>query len=265
MKEHDYSYYRWFYSLIIDSLQKLASDILPDKSNIFDPDDIDIDYEWIKPCLDLLLDEGHINQGIVDHFKAIDKILLTHSYGSDGFDEAFWTDDAIMNNEYWASIRTHAREIINEIDKINRGRIFNAEVNYCGKTVKCILLADFALIESVEKNHLFFKKTYKDKVRLSLVFIPRKHSLKEIIAVPFDDVKMTNYLKEEFVQSEGFTSAFTEETPYIEKYDICGFSGCKFIYENNDFIANVFRQYKEKNLSILYKEHPEYFEIDAGE
>lgn len=118
---------------------------------------------------------------------------------------------------------------------------------YNGRIVKGILLGSFDSISNIKQKNY---KTY-------IVFIPWKHSLKNISLIDEKNVISINYVSEiEFIEVDEFISEFTQEEPYYSEYSIRNFIGYKFIYEDVEFIANVMNGLVKYPLEILYENIP---------
>jgi len=123
-----------------------------------------------------------------------------------------------------------------------------------------------------KKKFLFFNfekyKYVNVKTPLWLVFIPYKHSLKEIIEIDESDI-----IENKFVISPAWVSIDTyiseaydyPESQYKDRVKIRHFLGYRFIYDYNEFICNEVLHNKNHNLAILYKEMPELLNEEFDE
>lgn len=151
--------------------------------------------------------------------------------------------------------------------------------NYYGIITKGILLGECDFIERIadvmdEKKFLFFsslKKISKDrKFKIYLVFIPWKHAMKDIVYIDERQIiSIDNCSEVEWVNIDRFISKFTKEEPYYTEYVIENFKGYKFIYDDNEFIANLRNGLSKYSLETLYSNLPaiigEEFDEDIAE
>lgn len=137
--------------------------------------------------------------------------------------------------------------------------------NYDGIITKGILLAECDFIETisvpVEKKFLFFKYyskgTDKRKFKMYIVFIPRKHAMKDIVFIDERQIlSMEKYSNGNWFKINSFVSKFIKEEPYYCEYVIENFYGYKFIYDDNEFIANIRNGLKKYCLETLYNNLP---------
>ena len=144
-------------------------------------------------------------------------------------------------------------------------------INYNDKEVPAILLAHFEVVDDspILKKGLFtkikdfFKPT---KRKYYLVFIPWKHSLKELALVPLENVIKTDELAgEDVISVEEYISPYTDEEPWYAECKIWNFVGYKFIYENKSFIINCFMQDYKAPQQILYMHQPELLKEEFNE
>ena len=131
--------------------------------------------------------------------------------------------------------------------------------NYDGIITKGILLAECDFIEtiSVEKKFLFFKYyskgTDKRKFKMYIVFIPWKHALKDIVFISERQILSIDRVEDDnWINIDSYISKFVKEEPYYCEYEIENFNGYKFIYDDNEFIANIRNGLKKYYLETLY-------------
>lgn len=137
--------------------------------------------------------------------------------------------------------------------------------NYDGIITQGILLAKCDFIERIlvpiEKKFLFFKYyskgTDKRKFKMYIVFIPWKHAIKDIVFI--DERQILSIEKEidnGWINIDYYVSKFNKEDPYFCEYEIENFSGYKFVYDYNEFIANIRNGLKKYCLETLYNNFP---------
>ena len=146
--------------------------------------------------------------------------------------------------------------------------------NYDGIITKGILLAECDFIETisvpVEKKFLFFKYyskgTNKRNFKMYIVFIPWKHAMKDIVFISERQIlSMEKYSNDNWVKIDSYVSKFIKEEPYYCEYQIENFNGYKFIYDDNEFIANIRNGLKKYCLETLYNNLPTIFEEEFDE
>lgn len=144
--------------------------------------------------------------------------------------------------------------------------------NYDGIITKGILLAECDFIEtiSVEKKFLFFKYSTKGidkrKFKMYIVFIPWKHALKDIVFISEEQILSIDRVEDDnWINIDSYISKFVKEKPYYCKYEIENFSGYKFIYDDNEFIANIRNGLKKYYLETLYNNLPSIIEEEFDE
>lgn len=144
-------------------------------------------------------------------------------------------------------------------------------IRYNDKEVPAFFLARFNMTdkEAVSQKGLFgrVKHVLTDTERTyCLVFIPWKHSEKELALISIQNVITSDIQIDEAMASvEKYISPFTEENPYYAEYKISDFVGYKFIYEYKNFIADIRNQCPTKPYEILYHLHPELLNEDFDE
>lgn len=147
--------------------------------------------------------------------------------------------------------------------------------NCDGTITKGILLGEFDFVEPVtdviEKKKfwlfLYRKKGNKNiKTKKYIVFIPFKHKLKSIVFIDEKQIINIKYsAQDEFINVNSFISKFTKEAPYYAEYKIENFKGYKFIYDDNEFIANIINELSQYSLETLYKSLPSILEEEFDE
>ncbi len=144
--------------------------------------------------------------------------------------------------------------------------------NYDGIITKGILLAEFieTISVPVEKKFLFFKHyskvTDKRKFKVYIVFIPWKHALKDIVFISERQILSINRVEDDnWIKIDSYISKFIKEEPYYCEYEIENFNGYKFIYDDNEFIANIRNGLKEYCLETLYNNLPSIIEEEFDE
>lgn len=144
--------------------------------------------------------------------------------------------------------------------------------NYDGIITKGILLAECDFIEtiSVEKKFLFFKYYSKGidkrKFKMYIVFIPWKHALKDIVFISEEQILSIDRVEDDnWINIDSYISKFVKEKPYYCKYEIENFNGYKFIYDDNEFIANIRNGLKKYCLETLYNNLPSIIEEEFDE
>ncbi len=137
-----------------------------------------------------------------------------------------------------------------------------------GRAIKCVMIGRFymKLNHYMSKKVLFRRKVVStDLKKYIMIFIPWKHKAKELILAPADRVWILGREDERFILVDQFCSCFSLEHPYATEYDVQAFKGFDFVYENNDFIANVYNELTTKPLDILYKAMPELLNLEFDE
>ena len=144
--------------------------------------------------------------------------------------------------------------------------------NYDGIITKCMLLAECDFIEtiSVEKKFLFFKYYSKvidkRKFKMYIVFIPWKHAMKDIVFISEEQILSIDRVEEDnWINIDSYISKFVKEEPYYCEYEIENFNGYKFIYDDNEFIANIRNGLKKYCLETLYNNLPSIIEEEFDE
>ena len=144
--------------------------------------------------------------------------------------------------------------------------------NYDGIITKGILLAECDFIEtiSVEKKFLFFKYYSKvidkRKFKMYIVFIPWKHAMNDIIFISESQILSIDRVEDDnWINIDSYISKFVKEEPYYCEYEIENFNGYKFIYDDNEFIANIRNDLKEYCLETLYNNLPSIIEEEFDE
>lgn len=146
--------------------------------------------------------------------------------------------------------------------------------NYDGITTKGILLAECDFIETisvpVEKKFLFFKYyskgTDKRKFKMYIVFIPWKHAMKDIVFISERQILSVDGVDDDnWINIDSYISKFVKEEPYYCEYEIENFNGYKFIYDDNEFIANIRNGLKKYCLETLYNNLPSIIEEEFDE
>lgn len=144
--------------------------------------------------------------------------------------------------------------------------------NYDGIITKGILLAECDFIEtiSVEKKFLFFKYRSKGidkrKFKMYIVFIPWKHALKDIVFISEEQILSIDRVEDDnWIKIDSYVSKFIKEEPYYCEYQIENFNGYKFIYDDNEFIANIRNGLKKYCLDTLYNNLPSIIEEEFYE
>ena len=146
--------------------------------------------------------------------------------------------------------------------------------NYDGIITKGILLAECDFIETisvpVEKKFLFFKYYSKDidkrKFKVYIVFIPWKHALKDIVFISEGQILSIDRVEDDnWINIDSYISKFVKEEPYYCEYEIENFNGYKFIYDDNEFIANIRNGLKKYCLETLYNNLPSIIEEEFDE
>ena len=123
----------------------------------------------------------------------------------------------------------------------------------------------------VQHRFLFFKWSTSKWAMVEknkwLVFIPWKHSEKEVVLVDDADVVSQDFsFPQQWINVSKFISPYTEELPdWGEKYEVADFCGYPFIVENESFIANIKMYYNSVPLKILYKQFPEFLKLEHDE
>lgn len=141
---------------------------------------------------------------------------------------------------------------------------------YNGIITKGILLGECDFIEQIadvieEKKFLFFssfKRVFKDrKFKIYLVFIPWKHAVKDIVFIDERQIISIDHCSEvEWIIIDRFISKYTKDEYVIEN-----FKGYKFIYDNNEFIANLRNGLGKYYLETLYSNIPSIIEEEFDE
>ena len=144
--------------------------------------------------------------------------------------------------------------------------------NYDGIITKGILLAECDFIEtiSVEKKFLFFKYRSKGidkrKFKMYIVFTPWKHALKDIVVISEGQILSIDRVEDDnWINIDSYISKFVKEEPYYCEYEIENFNGYKFIYDDNEFIANIRNGLKKYCLETLYNNLPSIIEEEFDE
>ena len=144
--------------------------------------------------------------------------------------------------------------------------------NYDGIITKGILLAECDFIEtiSVKKKFLFFKYYSKGidkrKFKMYIVFIPWKHALKDIVFISEEQILSIDRVEDDnWINIDSYISKFVKEEPYYCEYEIENFNGYKFIYDDNEFIANIRNGLKKYCLETLYNNLPSIIEEEFDE
>ena len=138
--------------------------------------------------------------------------------------------------------------------------------NCDGVIAKGILLGQYDFVEYfdhvVEEKKFWifssFKRIKKErKFKMYLVFIPWKHAMKTITFLSEGQIISIDYCNDvEFIKVEKYISKFTKEDPYYTECTIENFNGYKFIYEDNEFVANIRYGLDKYSLEVLYKNLP---------
>ena len=144
--------------------------------------------------------------------------------------------------------------------------------NYDGIITKGILLAECDFIEtiSVKKKFLFFKYYSKGidkrKFKMYIVFIPWKHALKDIVFISEEQILSIDRVEDDnWINIDSYISKFVKEKSYYCEYEIENFNGYKFIYDDNEFIANIRNGLKKYCLETLYNNLPSIIEEEFDE
>ena len=144
--------------------------------------------------------------------------------------------------------------------------------NYDGIITKGILLAECDFIEtiSVKKKFLFFKYYSKGidkrKFKMYIVFIPWKHALKDIVFISEEQILSIDRVEDDnWINIDSYISKFVKEKSYYCEYEIENFNGYKFIYDDNEFIANIRNGLKKCCLDTLYNNLPSIIEEEFDE
>ena len=147
--------------------------------------------------------------------------------------------------------------------------------NYYGNTVKGILLGKYQGVHELHQiiKKKFFGKVYeKHKVKktnspLYIIFIPWKHQIKEIVEIDENYVlEIDGLLKEEdWIYVDSYTSSVLEHNEYEVSIKVKNFNGYKFIYDDNEFIANIRNGLTEYCLETLYNNLPSIIEEEFDE
>ena len=146
--------------------------------------------------------------------------------------------------------------------------------NYDGIITKGILLAECDFIETisvpVEKKFLFFKYYSKGadkrKFKMYIIFIPWKHAMKDIVFISEEQILSIDRVEDDnWINIDSYISKFVKEEPYYCEYEIENFNGYKFIYDDNEFIANIRNGLKKYCLETLYNNLPSIIEEEFDE
>ena len=98
-------------------------------------------------------------------------------------------------------------------------------------------------------------KTHREEKRKCLVFIPYRHTLKEIAEIDESQVLTANAaIPADYVKADTFTYA-TGET-YPGEFEIRDFCGCPLLLEDASFLENVLADERDACLESLYRYDP---------
>lgn len=128
-----------------------------------------------------------------------------------------------------------------------------------GAAIKCVLLGSYRRIEQT----LTFRKTLfgvrpkmnREEKRKCLVFIPYRHTLKEIAEIDESQVLTANAaIPADYVKANSFTYA-TGET-YPGEFEIRDFCGYPLLLADASFLENVLADERDACLEALYRYDP---------
>lgn len=145
------------------------------------------------------------------------------------------------------------------------------EFNYYGRTVKGILLAKYQRLHqkivTTKRKFLWITKTVDKWIKVNsplyLVFIPWKHSEKQVVEISENDIINLNTLQldDDWFKIDEFISEALEGV-YNSDIKIKNFVGYKFVYDYNHFINNMDVHEFIYNLEVLYQNMPELATLD---
>ena len=150
------------------------------------------------------------------------------------------------------------------------------KIRYDETIINAIPLAKFKIklekLVATQHSRLlvkWFPSRYEVKYEIKpkwLVFIPWKHSAKELAIIDDSDVLSQDFsVPTQWIGIDEFISPYIEEDPYYDEYEITDFSGYPFVAENKNFIANVMQYDSTSVLEYLFKHFPELLEATDAE
>lgn len=99
-----------------------------------------------------------------------------------------------------------------------------------------------------------------------IVFIPWKHALKDIVFISERQIlSIDRVVDDNWINIDSYISKFVKEEPYYCEYEIENFNGYKFIYDDNEFIANIRNGLTKYCLETLYNNLPSIIEEEFDE
>ena len=122
-------------------------------------------------------------------------------------------------------------------------------------------------VYSYEKKFLWKTKTvYKHQTintTFYLVFIPWKHQIKELREIKEEYIVDPQSIRidEDWIKKESFISRTANKHIYQACIEVNDFVGYKFLYDNNNFIANLYLYELDDCLNTLYKNLPEFLNL----